>query len=374
MTFYESITAINSGIALLLVFLIVTNPSQKNRKANQWLAGFTGLLFYLFFEEVLDAWGLFERVPQLELIGQYVVLSLPVLLLMVVRYFLEPERKWLWSDWLHFSLVVIYWMLSFPVYFVDANTFHKLEAAPAQPIEWVIGISFFLAFTAQTLRYTFVSYRKLRNHERNIRQFSADDQGQNLTWLRHFVIVFLFMFLVFALMEIPAVSRWEDPLQVVYSLGLLGFGYFAIGQPEVFPYSFTEREVYQELISEEPLSTYSGSQGEQFQMEKERLLDYMDHHRPFLDGQLNLSKLAERLEIPPRFLSQVINAGFNENFSSFINRYRTEYAQTLLRDSKLNHLSIYQIGLEAGFHSRTVFHTHFKKVTGVSPSAFRQAR
>ena len=374
MSFYHTINAFNAGIVLLLAFLVLSNPVQKNRKANQWLGAFSCLLFYLFFEEVLDGFGVFDRIPQVELVGQYFLLSLPVLLLMVVRYYVEPDRKWIWTDWFHFSLVGIYFVLSLPVYFVNAKAFEELVEAPSNLLDWVIGIAFFLAFAVQTLYYTYYTYQRLKNHEGHIRQFSAEDQTQNLTWLRHFVIVFLFMFLVFASMEIPAIGQWEDYLEVTYTIGLLAFGYFAVGQPEIFPYSFGEKEAYQELIANEEKTGTAPVPDETLLKEKQRLLRYMDEDRPYLDGQLNLSKLAGQLGISPRLLSQVINACFDENFSSFINRYRTEYAQSLLQNPKVDHLSIYQVGLEAGFHSRTVFHTHFKKVTGLSPSAFRRER
>ena len=373
-TFYQTITIINTGIALLLAFLILTNPGQHNRRGNRWLGAFTCFLFYLFFENVLDTFGVFDRAPHLEMIGQYFLLSLPVMLLMTVRYYVEPDRKWVGLDWLHFCLVGFYLLLSLPAYFVDAEGLKNLEDVPSSPVEWVVGIVFFLAFATQVLYYTYVNYCKLQDHSLRIRQFSADGQVQDLTWLRYFVIAFLFMFLVFASMEIPSVGWWEDYLEVGYSLGLLAFGYFAVGQPEVFPYSLVERKDYRELMAAEVEIDDQLPPDEQLTEDKERLLRHMKDHRPYLDNQLNLSTLAAQLDMPPRLLSQVINVGFAENFSSYVNRHRTAYAMALLEDSKLDHLNIYQIGLESGFHSRTVFYTHFKKMTGKNPSTYRRER
>ena len=368
---YDMITTINAGVALLLAFLILANPTKNNQKANRWFGWLVFLLFYLFFENVLDQLDVFDFYPQGELFGMYILTAMPVLLLFTVRYYVEPDRKWKRIDWLHFSYVALYFLLSLPTFFMNKEEFIRYMDEPSTILDWVIGVLLFVVFIVQTLSYTRVSYHKLIKHEKYISQFSSTDQMQDLKWLRCFVLVFLLMFIVFVLTELPLSDQFETFLEVAYLVGLLGLSYFALGQPEVFPYSMVERKAYQNLLIEEPVEKSSPIIDENITKEKERLLVFMETQKPYLDSKLNLSKLAQQLKIPPRTLSQVINQGCEENFSSFVNRYRVKEAQTILRDSNFNHLTIFQVGLEAGYHSRTVFHTHFKKIVGMSPIAYR---
>ena len=67
-----------------------------------------------------------------------------------------------------------------------------------------------------------------------------------------------------------------------------------------------------------------------------------------------------------------INNCFDENFYTFINRYRLEDCKAMLVNEKYNHLSILGIAFEAGFNSKTAFNTAFKKNTGLSPKEFKE--
>lgn len=71
-------------------------------------------------------------------------------------------------------------------------------------------------------------------------------------------------------------------------------------------------------------------------------------------------------------LSALINEGFGENFAQFVNRHRVEESKTLLLSEKCAHLSMVGIAFEAGFNSKTAFNTAFKKLVGVSPTAYRE--
>lgn len=101
-----------------------------------------------------------------------------------------------------------------------------------------------------------------------------------------------------------------------------------------------------------------------------RLLECMQHDKPYLDPQLNLRQLSERLGVPARQLSELVNDEFACNFSEFINRARVEEAQRqLLLDP---HRSLLDIALDSGFNSKTSFNVMFKRLAGVTPSQFRQ--
>ncbi|WP_276876504.1 helix-turn-helix domain-containing protein [Chryseobacterium joostei] len=98
----------------------------------------------------------------------------------------------------------------------------------------------------------------------------------------------------------------------------------------------------------------------------------METEKPYLDGDLNLLKLSDRVQINAHQLSYLLNNGFQENFFYFVNKYRVEHAKKMLIDDSFQKLSILGIAFESGFNSKTAFNTIFKKMTDMTPSEFRK--
>ncbi|WP_205951878.1 helix-turn-helix domain-containing protein [Pantoea stewartii] len=90
----------------------------------------------------------------------------------------------------------------------------------------------------------------------------------------------------------------------------------------------------------------------------------------YLDHDLTLNKLARKLGIPARQISRAVNATRQCNVSQWLNAFRVERAQQMLRQP---HIKITDIMLETGFISKSNFNREFLRITGKTPTAFRQA-
>jgi adenylate cyclase len=78
------------------------------------------------------------------------------------------------------------------------------------------------------------------------------------------------------------------------------------------------------------------------------------------------------MELPPNYLSQLLNAGFEQNFAEYVNSYRLEDFKRKLSDPAFQHLTLLGLAYESGFNSKTSFNTFFKKTTGTTPAAYRK--
>ncbi len=116
---------------------------------------------------------------------------------------------------------------------------------------------------------------------------------------------------------------------------------------------------------------HSNLQHHQAEEYMDALLKLMDEEKPYLDEELSLKGLAEKLSVAPRHLSQMVNERLNRNFSDFINGYRVEEAKKYLSDPRSEH-SVLEVCFEVGFNSRTSFYRAFKKVTGMSPTEYKK--
>lgn len=87
------------------------------------------------------------------------------------------------------------------------------------------------------------------------------------------------------------------------------------------------------------------------------------------DMDLNLRRIARRLGLPDRSVSQAINKTQGMSVSQFVNSYRVKDAAKLLTSTDQ---TILHISLAAGFLSKSNFTREFTRVMGQTPSAWRQ--
>jgi AraC-like DNA-binding protein len=101
-----------------------------------------------------------------------------------------------------------------------------------------------------------------------------------------------------------------------------------------------------------------------------RLNKLVDDQKIFLDPNISLKKLANKLNTNSTYLSRLINHNYQTNFTGFINEYRIKEAQKLMTEKTGQYLSIEGIAMKVGFRSKSVFNPAFKKHTGVTPSYY----
>ncbi len=102
------------------------------------------------------------------------------------------------------------------------------------------------------------------------------------------------------------------------------------------------------------------------------LEQYMKSERPYLESELRLPQLAETLSSNTHHLSQAINEHFGQTFSAYVNRYRVQEAQRLLRHPEWQDRSLMEVAYAAGFNNKTTFYKAFKEVAGQLPSDYRK--
>ncbi|WP_420547743.1 helix-turn-helix domain-containing protein [Curvivirga sp.] len=95
----------------------------------------------------------------------------------------------------------------------------------------------------------------------------------------------------------------------------------------------------------------------------------MKDKKVYLDPDLTLGRLSRKLGIPTRDLSNAINQFYGQNISKVVNEYRIKDAMTLLRSADQSVTSIF---LQVGFNTKSNFNREFQRITGSSPSDYRQ--
>ncbi len=147
-----------------------------------------------------------------------------------------------------------------------------------------------------------------------------------------------------------------------YILGAISFSFLIY----MFTYLLLKRHVF-------ALEKYSNSTIDKLTSKKllQRVKLLLEENEVFLDSDISLQSIAEKLKVTPRQLSQVINENEQKNFSEFINHYRIEKAKRLLADPGYANEKIATIAYDCGFGNVTSFNLAFKAETEITPSQYR---
>lgn len=114
---------------------------------------------------------------------------------------------------------------------------------------------------------------------------------------------------------------------------------------------------------------FSGAQADLGTSRALRIADYIDRH--YADPELSIDSLSAIFKISPSYLSRIFKREKGVGVLPYLQNKRIAQARVLLASTQLR---IRQIALQVGFFSDQTFTRTFKSLTGVTPSAYREAR
>jgi AraC-like DNA-binding protein len=261
------------------------------------------------------------------------------------------------------------------------------------------------------ITYTILILLMLRKHKKNISEyFSYYSFKVNLTWLRWlticFVIAYVFVFLSLQIKPELFMHPYLDPRMtpdIALAFFVLVFSFFAVKQPEIFTAPDPEGGNgngagqngaldQKEIIADAAGSEDGSRNGDRnISVQKERRYEksglkesdarnylqalerYMRDEKPYLDSELTIVTVSERLGIPRHYLTQVINEYLNKNFFVYINEFRVSEAKLRMSDENFRDHTILRIAYDSGFNSKSGFNIIFKKHTGYTPTEYRNS-
>lgn len=242
-----------------------------------------------------------------------------------------------------------------------------------QQIHFPLGIGYVEAAlqTAVQALYFYRAYRLYATYQRWIPSQFSDVDAVSFRWFRNFLLAFVLGIAVGWTMTLTDMwldlDFWHDWWDELFTAGLIYYITIeAYAQKQLRALHFSIEPLREEVVAM-PAKTEKITDAE-LQRWKERLETLMCEETPYLDPELTLPALAQRLGTNASVLSAVINNAFDRNFNDFINGYRVEAVKKMLQDPANSHYSLLGIGLACGFNSKSTFNRVFKKMTGRAPS------
>ncbi len=104
-----------------------------------------------------------------------------------------------------------------------------------------------------------------------------------------------------------------------------------------------------------------------------RIIQVMDTSDEIFSPDFSLERLAMLSGSKYKYVSQVINEYYEQNFNNFLNSYRIKEACKRMSDlENYGNYTIEAISESVGFKSRSTFVASFKRITGLTPSQYQR--
>lgn len=278
-----------------------------------------------------------------------------------------------------FVLLVIYGTV---FVYLESNEF-KLSLMKTRAEKYLPGIEFISYLKPiHGLIYVFLTIHIVRVFNDKIKNSFSNIDRINLNWLLHLTVglivvwgIVVIGYIVNALSDSDV--KMDYLIYTAASILIYSIGYLSLRQPQILEPISPSKDSKLAPANERTISgrtSYqkSGLTETEAQNHLKNLLQIMETEKPYLNSELTLRELAEKLSMSTHNLSEILNARLNQNFYDFINRYRVEEVKRRLANKESERFSLIAIAFDSGFNSKSTFNTIFKKHTGITPSQYRK--
>lgn len=348
-------TEIISDIGKIMVFLLLflsaflLTSKSTNKLANNLFAAFLIVTAIDFLGLFLGDW--FYQHPNL--LG----FKIASVLLQMPLFFLYVRA----ICYHNFQLKVLHLVHTIP-FFVFLTTFHF--AGISEPIDFWYSIFSQVQYYFYILAvfYTLNRYKKL-----NLENYALNTLTYK--WLQTTTILFV-VGNSFSVFRNLSEGMFQPGLLAFINLFVILFAFIVccwfvlktMRSPQLF--TGVDKNL-------EPVKPSVPFDQEAYSKELNVLSEYMINHQPYLEDGLSLQQLAAQINLPEKHLSFLINRVMGTHFFDYINSYRIQEAQTLLKTEP--DLTVQQIMYRVGFSSKSSFYVAFKKNTSQTPSMYRKS-
>ena len=229
-----------------------------------------------------------------------------------------------------------------------------------------------IAISVIGISYAIGSLDLLKEYKTKLLAEFSDIDKHKLDWLKIILYFFLGLSIIFVITSLFLFNDIYPQFEynvfyfILIFFLIYGLSYKTLTQPKIVstagivekPKGNSKDEIKSKKISEQGL----------------RLKQYMVEDKPYLDGELTASQLAQKLNMTRHQLSELLNEEIGTNFYDLINGYRIEEFKKRLQHPDNSNLTLLAIAFDSGFNSKTSFNTIFKKNTGLTPSQFKKSQ
>jgi AraC-like DNA-binding protein len=355
----------------LWFFAAVLWIKKRHSYSNRLLALFLFCFSFIHVQHVLLQSGILSYIPLFDPICGIVLSVLGPLFYFYVRSLTGYEIKR--ADFWHlliclpglFHLV----FLLFTKNMTELSGYYYLDQDKTSRYT-TINTLLLVGMLGYFIIYLLISARTISHYLRTVKQEYSIIETIRLKWLKELI----WLLAIFSFLLSPIVLYIANAAVSSLVLGYFStFIYFIIvykslSTSVLFTADLTKFSA--PIPTEKPKYSNSVHSVERILEQGKLVEDFLANDGLLYEESLSLKQMADKLEIPPYVLSEIINRYFDKSFFDLINSARIERAKTQLMCLDSSNITIEGVGYNCGFGSKAAFYRAFKKSTGLTPKAY----
>jgi len=352
-----------TSIALFISALLFNkkNKSKSDVILLFWMLLLAAHLFLYYLNQ-------FGDIPS-QLIGVH--LPLPLLQAVMLYFYvasvtnLFPKNKIIVAAHLLPSLLSYLFLI--PFFLLSAEEKIKLIENHGK------GYGAYNTMTSFAIRFSGIFYviwssLLLKKHKKNILDQFSDIEEINLKWLQLLIVG------IGVIWSIVIFSNNGEYIFTGVAIFVILIGFFGIQQKAIFNSEVIIVKNTNDIAikTEEKKEKYatSGLSNKVANEKYKSLISKISEDCYYKENDLSLNNLAQKLDLSPNYLSQIINEKEGKNFYDFINSFRVEEFKRLIANPKNQQYTLLALAYDCGFNSKSSFNRSFKKHSGITPSQY----
>lgn len=287
-----------------------------------------------------------------------------------IKFFLYPKDKVKSVEKLFYLPFIVFSLITFifKIIYFSGNFTAEHEGLVGKIMIFHTGFGILFSFLI-----ILMTYKLFRQFEKEQQKGITQIPKTKLSWLKISVFFFFTICVYWLYLHVREMISgvynehgyyllWIGISVMIYALGHVGIYRFGILQEQLKIKEFSlQQTALRKLHFTEENSPYINK--------LERL---MRTEKNFLDSNLTLETVSEKLGISKSHLSRILKSKLGIGFSEYINRLRVEEAKVFLENPDFENYTLIAVSLESGFNSKSSFYSAFRKYMGCTPSEFRE--
>lgn len=373
---------------LLSAFLFSIRTNKVSNRLLAFLTLIWGIVLMVF---VLQDRGLYVRFPHFLMVFDLLLFLFFPLLFLHVKYLLTRYSKFQVKDLVHFLPLLMY-TLAWVDFFTktgEQKTAITRDPAIYYQVVHIIGNEI---IALQGVVYSILALVMIRRYQKKIKDYESTVDKTIIKVLYTGISLNLISWTIGIVglhIEYLGIEIGFDYFAYTYLVLVLVIyviSFAAVKSPEIFKLDDLSNPGGPgiKLVHSFPGNSNAGSQnGAAAQASSpeiledpvliglnEKLIQYMENEKPYLNPELSLPELADSLSIPRNQLSAVINRFHQVNFYEFVNQYRVAEVKRLMLDESNKQYKLISLAYDAGFNSKASFYRIFKQLTKMTPAEY----
>ena len=353
------------GIVHGIIFSFILFAVYKWKKNSCYCLGLFLLLFSLQrIPYLLADLNSYESHPELLLLPTFALWILsPVFFIYTQNISILSGQKI--KYWLLLP-GIIYYVIQIYIFFLPIQTKLTIVEQSWPDLLKILGLIYGSIIAVWNIKF-------IAKHRLEVYNQYTMTEHKELSWAKYFLMFYIIGTILYGIqLYLLPEKLYSKIFFLIFDLILIYWlTFYGIIQLNIRSMLSNQELISTALKSDSTISSQTTSKNIDLDELFQQINNYMNTSEIFIDTELTIVNVAQKLGVHPRRVSMVINSSRNQNFNSYINQLRIEKAIVLLTN-KLNNYSVEGIGTEVGFNSKSAFYAAFKKVTGTTPIKYQE--